>query len=208
MDGVTRMDELRYFRQKVPSSDYVPSRLEGRTAPASEFSAVYESIDGKLSGEDIGRRTGLGEFETTKQLYALVQSKHVAIHPPRLFGGPQAVVATANGALRAVFATAAEHGTLEEVRQSLDSFAVGAGVYGILFRNAGPDAQGELDAQAVVDNALIVSAGADPEQLLKQMLHEYVSFALFSAGGALSPDRESELKKQVGAFLQALSPQA
>src|SRR5690606_33987894 len=30
MEGVTRLDEMRYFRQKVPSSDHVPTPLEGR----------------------------------------------------------------------------------------------------------------------------------------------------------------------------------
>jgi len=27
MDAVTRMDEMRYFREKIPSSDHVPCRL-------------------------------------------------------------------------------------------------------------------------------------------------------------------------------------
>jgi hypothetical protein len=208
MDGVTRMDELRYFRQKIPSSDYVPVRLEGRAPPAAEFATVYAAIDGKSNIEEIGRVSGLGEFETTKQCYALAQSKHIGIHPPRLSGGPAAVVSTANGALQAVFAAASESGKLEELRESLDSFAVGAGVYDILFRRAGPDENGQLDVNAVAENAIVLSEGADAEQVLKQLLHEYVSFALFSVGGTVGPERESELKKQVGPFLNALSPQA
>src|SRR3712207_7168534 len=52
---------------------------------------IYAAIDGKSSVEEIGRSTGLGEFETTKQLFALVQARHVAIHPPRASGGPAAL---------------------------------------------------------------------------------------------------------------------
>ena len=43
--------------------------------------------------------------------------------------------------------------------------------------------------------------------LLKQMLHEYVSFALFSAGAALGSGVETALAKSVGPMLQALHPQ-
>jgi hypothetical protein len=84
---------------------------------------------------------------------------------------------------------------------------VGAGVYDILFRNAGPDETGALDADAVAQNAHIVAGGAEPDNVLKQMLHEYVAFALFSAGAALGSSAEAELTKQVGPALASLKPQ-
>ena len=208
MDGVTRMDEMQYFRQKVPGEAHVPIKLDATTPPAEEYGETFAAVDGKRSVEDIGRVTGKGEFAVTKDLYALVQSKHVVIHPPRISGGPAGLVSLANSALAEIHhhADRAEKG--EALRQSLDSFAVGAGVYDILFRGAGPDAQGLLNAEVVAENSSIVAAGGDPENLLKQMLHEYVSFALFSAGTALGSDREVELMKAVGTVLQKLRPQA
>ncbi len=208
MDGVTRMDEVRYFRQKVPSAECVPVKLEAATAPAEEFAATYAAIDGKSSVEDIGRLTGKGEFVTTKDLYALVQSKHVSVHAPRVSGGPAGLVTIANSALQVIHSHADGAGKGDSLRQSLASFAVGAGVYDILFRGAGPNAEGVLDARAVAENSVIVAAGSDPENILKQMLHEYVSFALFSAGTALGSEKEGELKKEVGAVLSKLRPQA
>ena len=208
MDGVTRMDEVRYFRQKVPSADCVPVRLETSSPPPDEFTETWNAVDGKRSVEDIGRETGKGEFVTTKDVYALVQSKHVAVHGPRATGGPAGLVSVANTALRVIHGHADSAGKGEALRQSLSSFAVGAGVYDILFRGAGPDAEGVLDAKVVAENSVIVAAGADPENILKQMLHEYVSFALFSAGTALGSDKEAELKKEVGAVLGKLRPQA
>jgi hypothetical protein len=207
MDGVTRMDELRYFRQKIPSAEHVPLRVENRGTPAEEFRAVYSAIDGKLTVGELGRNTGLGEFDTTKALYALVQSQHVTIHPPRVSGGPTSLVAAANGALHAVFAAAANGGKIEEVRSNLESFAIGAGVYDILFRNAGPDEWGALDPDTVAANSVVVAGGADQDNMLKQMLHEYVSFALFSAGAALGSGAESELARQVAQALAGLRPQ-
>jgi hypothetical protein len=208
MDGVTRMDEMRYFRQKIPSAEHVPIKNDGRGgSPDDEFKVAFEAVDGRQNVGDIGRSSGLGEFEITKQLYGLVQSGHVLIHPPRAAGGPTALVAAANGALTAIFRAAASGGRADEVRSGLSSFAVGAGVYDILFRNAGPDETGALDADAVAQNSAVVAGGADPDNILKQMLHEYVAFALFSAGAALGSSAEAELTKQVGPALATLKPQ-
>jgi hypothetical protein len=207
MDGVTRMDEMRYFRQKIPSAEHVPVKNEGRGAPDDEFKVAFDAIDGKSSVGDIGRVSGKGEFEITKQVYGLVQSGHVSIHPPRAAGGPTALVAAANGALEAIYRAAANAGRAEEVRSGLSSFAVGAGVYDILFRNAGPDENGALDAEAVAHNSAIVAGGSDPDNMLKGMLHEYVAFALFSAGAALGSAAEAELTRQVGPALASLKPQ-
>jgi hypothetical protein len=207
MDGVTRLDEMRYFRLKIPSAEHVPVKNDGRVGPTEEFRPAYDVIDGRSSVSELGRTSGLGEFEITKQTYGLVQSGHVSIHPPRAAGGPIALVAAANGALTAIFREAKSAGRAEEVRAGLSSFAVGSGVYDILFRDAGPDESGALDAEAVARNAAIVAGGADADNLLKQMLHEYVAFALFSAGTSLGANIETELARLVTPSLASLRPQ-
>jgi hypothetical protein len=117
------------------------------------------------------------------------------------------LVSIANGALRVIHEKVDQADKGQPLRQSLASFAVGAGVYDILFRGAGPDEAGVLDPKAVADNSVIVASGADPENVLKQMLHEYVSFALFSAGTALGSEKDGEIKKEVGPILAKLRPQ-
>lgn len=208
MDGVTRLDEMRYFRERIPTDLHVPVRTEAKTPPSEEFAAVYAAIDGRASIEDIGRITGLGEFLTTKHVYALIQSKHATVQPPRMTGGPVAVVVAANSILRRIFDAAESAGKAESVRENLQSFAIGAGVYDILLRGAGPNERGELVAERVAENVELVAFGADPEHILKQMLYEYVSFALFSAGSVLGADREAQLQKELGATLAQLRPQA
>ncbi|MEB2312960.1 MAG: DUF4388 domain-containing protein [Sorangiineae bacterium] len=208
MDGVTRLDEVRYFREKIPSFEHIPARVEGHAPPADEFVETWMAIDGKRTVEELGRVTGAGEFETAKAVYALIQSKHVVIHPPRMTGGPAGVVAVANEVLRAVFRHADAVGRGDEVRSSLSSFAVGAGVYDLLFRGAGPDPSGALDAEVVARNLAVVAGTEDPENELKQMLSEYSGFALFSAGAVLGPEREGVLKREVAAVMSRLRPQA
>jgi hypothetical protein len=205
MDLVTRLDEMKYFRVKIPSKDHVPIRVEGRDHPSDDTVACYLAIDGKRSIEEIGRCTGKGEFAVTKQIYALVQSKHVLIRPPRL-GGPAALVETANEALRVVYATATAGGCWPAVADSLSSFVLGAGVYDILFVGAGPNECGELASARVAENSLVIASGADPEALVKQLLHEYVSFALFSAGGLLGPTAEEPMRRELAPYLALLRP--
>jgi hypothetical protein len=204
MDAVTRMDEMRYFREKIPSADHVPYRLPKNDAPPEEYATTYAAIDGSLSIEGVGRATGRGEFETTKDVYALLQSKHVGIHPPKLGGGLSAVVETANEGLRLLHKEAEAASLGEDLRASLASFAVGAGVYDILFRGAGPDPTGAFDADRVAENASLVAHGDDPERILKQMLLDYVGFAVFSAGSFLGPEKEGELTRAVGTITSRL----
>ncbi|MFO0565063.1 MAG: DUF4388 domain-containing protein [Polyangiaceae bacterium] len=206
MNGVTRMDELHYFRQKIPSRAYVPVRVRGRLDPPAEYAQLYAVIDDSASVEELGRRTGKGEFQTTKQLYALVQSKHVVIYPPHVGAGPHALVELANKGLALLHADADQIGAGKSLRETLASFAIGAGVHGILLAQAGPDEAGKLEAQRVADNARVMTGGQDAENLLKQVLHEYLSFALFTVGTQVPSGREAELRQDLAPILQALRP--
>lgn len=205
MDAVTRMDEMRYFREKIPSAEYVAVRIAGAPIPTTECRETYDAIDGQRSIEEIGRVTGRGEFATTKDLYALVQSKHVLIQPPKS-GGLEAIVSSANEALRLVHAEADDAGLGFELRQSLASFAVGAGVYDILFRRAGPDQSGIFAPDRVAENASLVADDDDPERIVRQMLSDYVGFAIFSLGGMLGEEKEAEISHRVGPVLSRLQP--
>jgi len=204
MDGVTRMDELRYFRQRVPSADYVPERIPDRADPGKELLPLWFSIDGLQSVNDLGRALGLGEFETTKQLFQLVQSKHVAMQRPRLSGGPLEIVDTANAVLREIHQEADTAGKGTTLRNSLVSFA--DGTYEVVFRNAGPFEKGTFHSQRVVDNARALAAGANVEKFLKEMLYDYVSFALFTTGSLVRRAKDQGLGKQVEPLMSRLRP--
>jgi hypothetical protein len=206
MDSVRRMDEMRYFRERVPSAEHVPYRLANSVPAPAEFQATLSAIDGARSVESLGRATGRGEFETTKDVYGLLRSNHVGIHAPPLGGGLSGIVDTANEALRYVHRESEAAGIGGELRASLASFAAGAGVYDILFRGAGPDPGGALDAERVAENASLVARGDDPERILKQMLFDYVGFAVFSAGSVLGSEKEAELSRQLAQITARLQP--
>lgn len=207
MDGVTRMDEMAYFTQKVPSAHHVPARTHKADHPAEELRAVHALVDGTRSIHDLGRLSGLGEFETIKKVYNLVQSSHVSIRPPASSGGPLSIVSAANDVLVACFRCAATDQRKQELRLSLTTYAVGQGVfYDLLFRGAGPDDAGKLAAERVVENAPLVAQGDDVEHTLQRLLFDYVSFGLFSLGSTLSAEDEKNLQSEVDAALSVLRP--
>jgi hypothetical protein len=147
----------------------------------------------------------LGEFATTRDIYALMRTNHVTLSPPRLSGGLTAIVAIANEALQRIHEFVDTEGKGSELRDGLSSFASGAGLYDMLFQGAGPLEDGTLRADQVAANVGLVAHG-QPELTLRQMLHEYVGFGLFCAGAALGSDMEGELKRRVGPTVSRLQP--
>jgi hypothetical protein len=182
----------------------VPERIAERGDPGKEFLKLWQGIDGLQSVNDLGRVLGLGEFETTKQLFQLVQSKHVTMQRPRPNGGPLEIVETANAVLREIHQEADTAGKGTILRQNLASFA--DGTYEMLYADAGPYEKGTFHTQRVVDNARAIAAGANLEKFLKELLYDYVSFALFTAGSLVRRVKDKGLGKQVEPLMSRLRP--
>lgn len=184
MEGVRRMDETRYFRDRIPSEHHVPTRVPDRAPPEEPtLRKVWDAIDGQRSIEAICRAVGQGEFEVTHAVYQLVQARQVAIQPPKLTG-PEEIVARFNEAISLLLGNADEIGLGGEVRSQLASFGTGAGVYDPLFLGAGPAADGSLVPSRLVANAQML-VGPQCDETLANWLHEYASFALFVLEPAL-----------------------
>ncbi len=204
MDCVTRMDEMRFFRPRIPSSEYVPQRNPGAQSPDDEFSLVWRMIDGERDINDIGRDTQLGEFEVTKQVFKLLQSRHVMINPPRLRGGAAEVIELANRALREVHTAIDAAGLGTSFRKSTAGFAEGS--YDDLFKDAGPLDDGTLKGRRVLRNAIRLAGAADLQNYLREMLYDYVSFVLFSAGASMGAAREQNMSATIEPLLAQLRP--
>ncbi|MFO0551693.1 MAG: DUF4388 domain-containing protein [Polyangiaceae bacterium] len=211
MEGVRRMDETRYFRERVPSELHVPAKVAGRGPPTEEGAdaliPVYNAIDGTRCVAEICRVVGQGEFEVTHAIFQLVQSGAVAVHPPRPTG-PAAIVARFNEALSQLLATVDLVGRGKDVRDQLSSFATGAGVYDALFMGAGPQPDGTLLPDRILDNAaMMVGPGEAGEAMLSQWLYEYASFGLFVCEPVLrTHDKLNMTARKVGELIAPLAP--
>ncbi len=205
MESSQRMDEMSYFRERIPSDEHVPTRVPSKPAPTGgdeTLLRVWQQIDGESSIEELGRRCELSLFETTRAVFTLCQQGLVQIRPPKL-DDPRAVVELFNLAMRAIFKVASSASAVEGLKEELARFASGSGLYDPLFNAAGPEEDGSVQPERVVAN-LAMLAGANPIDSLCQWLYDYGAFALFVSGSLVSKESESSLAKQVGEILSPL----
>ncbi|MGO8998653.1 MAG: DUF4388 domain-containing protein, partial [Polyangiaceae bacterium] len=200
MEGARRMDEMRFFRERVPNDGYIPSPKGGDKKPPEELAEVFAQCDGKRSIAEIGRRTGQLEFEVTRAAFQLLQGGFVTVAAPRPHG-PIAIVEAFNPALIEIHRRCDAAGKGGELREALSRFATGALVFDPLFFGAGPHPEGSFAPERVSKNLAAV-AGEDPDAWLVQTLEEYVGFALFQAGSLLPRETEAALAGQVAEVLK------
>jgi len=211
MEGVRRMDETRYFSERIPSQLHVPAKVPGRGPPTDEgteaLTPVYDAIDGTRSVGDICRVVQQGEFEVTHSIFQLLQSGAVTVHAPRVTG-PAAIVARFNEALSMLLANVDLYGRGQEVRDQLSSFATGAGIYDALFMGAGPNRDGTLDTERILDNIqMLAGPGDGGESMLSQWLYEYASFGLFVSEPILRTlEKQHTTARKVGELIAPLAP--
>ena len=209
MEAARRMDEMRFFREKVPSDAWVPAPASqpgtaARKAP-SDLIDVLAQCDGRRSVAEIGRRTGHLEFEVTRAVFQLMAGGYVTVGPPRP-EGMAAVVEIANRGLVEIHRACGGHAGGGDLRDGLEQFVASTGTYVPLFDGAGPLPDGSLKVERIDKNARVL-AGADAELWLATQLVDYASFALFHAGSLLPRDEEAGLKQRVTEILRPLRQQ-
>jgi hypothetical protein len=203
MEAARRMDEMKYFREKIPNDSFIPLPLNTQTKSLhDELLEVYLHCDGKRTIADIGRRIGQLEFEVTRSVFQLCNAGFVQMHAPRP-KGPEAIVEVINPALALVHSACDAEGRGAELRDGLSRFATGGGVYDPLFMMAGPQEDGTFKPERVAKN-LVALAGDDPDAWLVQLLQEYVGFAVFQAESLVPRESLTDLSARVAELLKPL----
>ena len=207
MEAARRMDELRFFREKIPSDAWVPVVAPGASARKAppELVEVLAQCDGRRSVAEIGRRIGQLEFEVTRAVFQLATAGFVAVAAPRL-EGVAAIVEAYNRAIVEIHRACDEAGAGASLRGGLEQFAASTGVYVPLFAGAGPAADGSLKPDRIAQNvqAIAGDAGDAGNEWLMQQLLEYAGFALFQAGSRMPREAEAELNALVSEILKPL----
>ena len=204
MEGARRMDEMRFFREKIPNEDYIPVPKPHVTEqkPPDDAMEVYAECDGKRSIAAIGRRIGQLEFEVTRTVFQLLRGGFLTMHAPRPEGA-EAIIAAFNPALAEIHKRCDVVKKGDELRDGLSRFATGGGIFDPLFMMAGPLPDGTFRPERIAKN-LAALAGDDPDTWLIQLMQEYVGFALFQAGSLLPRGSETALATYVAEVLKPL----
>jgi hypothetical protein len=204
IEAARRMDEMRFFREKIPNDGYIPVPLPGKKPPDDEFAAVFAKMDGTRSIADIGRAIGQLEFEVTRAAFQLVSSGCVFVVAPRP-RGPEAIVETFNPALVLIHERCDAVSKGAELREGLSRFATGGGIYDPLFMGAGPLPDGSLRPGRIASN-IAALAGEEPDGWLVGLMNDYVGFALFQTEALLPRDEQSTLMAHVMEIVKPVRP--
>jgi len=219
LEGVRRMDEMSYFRERIPSKhsimeirpEIAPTQLDEVTEK------VYGLIDGRCTVEEISRETHLGEFEATKAIFNLMQLGYVQkrrdtdiTHLPiseEAQSAPDAsaaIIDTYNSVFGRFYAEIQAKGNESALREALDSFFKGDTSFTTLFHDVAMSEDGTLPASLLLDNLARVEVD-NKIQHLHTGLNELLFFEMFTAGEAISHQEEEGLQKKLSAIFRDLA---
>jgi hypothetical protein len=213
MEGIRRIDELRYFRQQIPSAKVVVEPVWPRPAtlqidPHEE--ALLAQIRGPVTIEELARSSLLGEFETTRIVFHLLQGGavrkanvvEVAAGTATAEARIEGLIDTFNQIFREIFATIGRSGRASEFRRGLSSFLTAHG-YPDLFREVTIEENGELSKATLMAN--LAQAGVEQKtDYLYAGLNELLFFEIFGAREILGQEEEQALMRRVNALFQKL----
>lgn len=206
MEGVQRIDEMALFRERIPNAGMCPEVQTGAPPPKQldqNMQLVLAYSDGTRSIADISRETGLGDFETTKSVYYLMQQKQVVLRAAPLVDDDavRSLVMQFNDVLRDIFVAVATYGGLDQTQKTIATWLASSG-YAPLFGDR-VEEDGSIDATRVI-LSLYAAHTERPLEALHQALHELAAFALFAATGSLPRTQELILSRDVNRRLKAI----
>jgi hypothetical protein len=221
-DGVRRIDELSYFREKLPSSDVVlvqrhPQPME-RLGPREQ--KVLDLVNGMRDIAAIARASRQGEFEATKILYQLLQSGYIQLPdrkpsiPMRLGRAGDSlidmygrIVDTFNQVFAKIHAAVSQRGKVEALSQGLESFFGSVADFAPLFVGVSLGPDGTLPRDQMLSN-LQMAPTDNKLDYLQRGLNELLFFELFTAGEAVDRQEEIELHQRLNQILHEVPPRS
>jgi hypothetical protein len=215
-DGVRRIDELSYFREKIPSSEVVlvPRHPQPEEKLGPREQRVLDLTDGVRTLEMIARITHLGDFETTKILYQLLQSGYVGRKEERQsikmnLGRPNdtmddmygRIIDTFNAVYAKIHAAVSLKGKEQALQQGLESFFGSVADFAPLFVGVALAPDGTLPRETIRAN-LAMAPTDNKLEYLHRGLNELLFFELFTAGEAVDRREEIELHQRLNQILR------
>jgi hypothetical protein len=215
-EGVRRIDELSYFREKIPSMEtvLVPRHPQPDEKLGPREQRALDLVDGARTIEMISRITHLGEFEATKILYQLLQSGYVTRKEGRpsikmKVGKPGdtlddmygRIIDTFNAVYAKIHAAVAAKGKEQGLQQGLESFFGSVAEFAPLFVGIALGADGTLPREQIRAN-LQMAPTDNKLDYLHRGLNELLFFELFTAGEAVDRREEIELHQRLNQILR------
>jgi hypothetical protein len=209
-EGVRRIDEMGYFREKLPGPDVV---LMQKNPPPNEKlppreTRVLALVDGSRDLAAIARDSHLGEFETTKILFQLLHSGWVMLRPRASDSMNRAstetyseIIDTFNHVYGKIYAAVAVKGKEQVLLKGLESFFASVAEFAPLYVGISLQADGQLPRDHILANLEMAPTDSKLDYLHRG-LNELLFFELFTAGEAVDRNEELELHQRLNAILR------
>ncbi len=210
MEGVRRMDELSYFKTKIPSLDVVPVMVNPAWKEQENVSVherdVLHLIDGKRSISEIARETKLGEFDTLKIIYNLMQAGFIKLKSaPRTVrsDGDKDGLSEEQRLLRRIVKVYSyvfkmlqrRIGARVDLVETVQSYLEQSGEPFGKFFASHPMGKGFTIDMDALDEFITEGDGRASLRSLERILRDAVQFVLFTAGLSLSEEVEGMLEE-------------
>lgn len=204
MEGLRRMDEMAWFRQRIPFESVKFARTDAATnlEPSAREKNLLQQLDEPRTVEELTYRSRLGEFETLKVLHHLLERNAIRIIKEAIASGGDgapittemsSLVDTFNSVFRRIYQAVSKHGRQDALEQGLETFLQ---FYGFveLFQDVRFDEQGALDKDGLLSN-LQKNQIDNRLSFLSQALNELLFFEMFAAREWLERDEQQDLQK-------------
>ena len=207
-EGVSRIDELSYFREKLPP-DVVLVRREVSRAQSDPSKRtrgseqrLLELIDGVRTLAELARESHLGEFEATKIAYQLLQAGVVQRQAPS--AKLEELLATFNEVYAKIFAAVSGRGAESSLLGGVRTFLGSEDESGPLFQGVSLKPDGTLPTDQILAN-LHREPIDEKAEYLRHWLNELLFFEIFFAGEAIDR-RETAFHHELGQILREVDP--
>ena len=211
LEGLRRLDEMGWFRARIPSSDCTLVRRPGVHGTATgDAGQVLAAIDDLRTLADIARRTRLGEFATTKAAFELVQAGLIDVlpaggrpgrtEPAPGTDGVREILDAYNQAFMRVYGVVSGKGKGGPFRQGVHAFLNGSVRFAELFRGVHFGDDGALPAAQLAANLNGLQAPVRID-LVSRALHELLYFELFVAGDGIDRQEEQDIHDRLARAL-------
>jgi hypothetical protein len=209
LESLRRIDEMAYFRSKLDSPDVVLGRKPVQTPPslAGSALAVFRLVDDRRSLREIARESRLGEFETTKAAFELLQRGLIGVRSATAVArekpttvlpttSPGALIDAYNGGLARLQTLLANKRKPAMLGEGVTAFVSGSVRFADLMGGIAVGADGKLPRQHLLDNLANVKDD-DGIARLREALNELLMFVLFLATDELDRNEEQAIHEQV-----------
>jgi hypothetical protein len=207
-ESVQRIDEMAYFRERIPSGELRPVLTDGaaRITLGESLRPVAGLADGKHSIVEIGRELRLDEFQVTKKVMQLLQIGCVELKEQQQLSraNVERIVKQLNEMLREIRDTVERHGGPKGKKQMIWTLQAWLKETEIAqFFGASMKLEGDISPELALRQLQTLKLH-HPVESLHRAAHELASFAMFCASPSLPREAERALSKWVNQRLSRM----